>query len=433
MRQKLLREGADELSYEIRGIVRKAEQLQKLGHPIYWENIGDPIQKNRKLPDWIKSIIADLLTDDKTYAYSHSNGLLETREFIAAKTNGLNDTQISVDDITFFNGLGDAIAKIYQYLLPTARVIGPSPTYSTHSSAEAAHANHHPITYKLDPENQWLPDLQDLRNKVTYNPNIVGILVINPDNPTGMVYPRPILEQIVAIATEFNLFLIFDEIYENIIYNNAETTPMAKIIGQVPGISLKGISKEVPWPGARCGWAKYYNRNQDAEFNKLCQTIDNAKMIEVSSTTLPQHAITRIMSDVRYVEFLKETSKSIGERSKKLHAFFAEIPYVNFNLTNGAFYNTIIFKKGVLKPDQALQISDSNTEALLQSWLHPEMPLDQRFVYYLLAAKQVCVVPISAFCSDLLGFRITLLEENVADQMVIYDRLKAGILEYCKN
>jgi alanine-synthesizing transaminase len=433
MRQKLLREGADELSYEIRGIVRKAEQLQKLGHPIYWENIGDPIQKNRKLPDWIKSIIADLLTDDKTYAYSHSKGLLETREFLAAKTNGLNDTQISVDDITFFNGLGDAIAKIYQYLLPTARVIGPSPTYSTHSSAEAAHANHHPITYKLDPENQWLPDLQDLRNKVTYNPNIVGILVINPDNPTGMVYPRPILEQIVAIATEFNLFLIFDEIYENIIYNNAETTPMAKIIGQVPGISLKGISKEVPWPGARCGWAKYYNRNQDAEFNKLCQTIDNAKMIEVSSTTLPQHAIPRIMSDVRYVEFLKETSKSIGERSKKLHAFFAEIPYVNFNLTNGAFYNTIIFKKGVLKPDQALQISDSNTEALLQSWLHPEMPLDQRFVYYLLAAKQVCVVPISAFCSDLLGFRITLLEENVADQMVIYDRLKAGILEYCEN
>ena len=433
MRQKLLREGADELSYEIRGIVRKAEQLQKLGHPIYWENIGDPIQKNRKLPYWIKSIIADLLTDDKTYAYSHSKGLLETREFLAAKTNGLNDTQISVDDITFFNGLGDAIAKIYQYLLPTARVIGPSPTYSTHSSAEAAHANHHPITYKLDPENQWLPDLQDLRNKVTYNPNIVGILVINPDNPTGMVYPRPILEQIVAIATEFNLFLIFDEIYENIIYNNAETTPMAKIIGQVPGISLKGISKEVPWPGARCGWAKYYNRNQDAEFNKLCQTIDNAKMIEVSSTTLPQHAIPRIMSDVRYVEFLKETSKSIGERSKKLHAFFAEIPYVNFNLTNGAFYNTIIFKKGVLKPDQALQISDSNTEALLQSWLHPEMPLDQRFVYYLLAAKQVCVVPISAFCSDLLGFRITLLEENVADQMVIYDRLKAGILEYCEN
>ena len=433
MRQKLLREGADELSYEIRGIVRKAEQLQKLGHPVYWENIGDPIQKNRKLPDWIKSIIADLLTDDKTYAYSHSKGLLETREFLAAKTNGLNDTQISVDDITFFNGLGDAIAKIYQYLLPTARVIGPSPTYSTHSSAEAAHANHHPITYKLDPENQWLPDLQDLRNKVTYNPNIVGILVINPDNPTGMVYPRPILEQIVAIATEFNLFLIFDEIYENIIYNNAETAPMAKIIGQVPGISLKGISKEVPWPGARCGWAKYYNRNQDAEFNKLCQTIDNAKMIEVSSTTLPQHAIPRIMSDVRYVEFLKETSKSIGERSKKLHAFFAEIPYVNFNLTNGAFYNTIIFKKGVLKPDQALQISDSNTEALLQSWLHPEMPLDQRFVYYLLAAKQVCVVPISAFCSDLLGFRITLLEENVADQMVIYDRLKAGILEYCEN
>ena len=140
MRQKLLREGANELSYEIRGIVRKAEQLEKLGHRVYWENIGDPIQKHRPLPDWIKAIVIELLKDDRTYGYSHSKGLLETRTFLAKKTNQLKGVQINAEDITFFNGLGDAIAKIYQYLLPTARVIGPSPAYSTHSSAEAAHA-----------------------------------------------------------------------------------------------------------------------------------------------------------------------------------------------------------------------------------------------------------------------------------------------------
>jgi alanine-synthesizing transaminase len=86
MRQKLLREGADELSYEIRGIVRKAEQLEQLGHRIYWENIGDPIQKHRTLPNWIKDIIIELLKDDTTYGYSHSKGLLETRTFLAHKT-----------------------------------------------------------------------------------------------------------------------------------------------------------------------------------------------------------------------------------------------------------------------------------------------------------------------------------------------------------
>ena len=224
-------------------------------------------------------------------------------------------------------------------------MIGPSPAYSTHSSAEAAHANDQPITYNLDPENEWYPDLIDLNNKVKYNPNIVGILVINPDNPTGMVYPEKILRAIVNIAKEHSLFLIFDEIYENIIYNNALTAPMAKVIEQVPGISLKGISKEVPWPGARCGWAEFYNRHQDYEFNKLCQTIDSAKMIEVSSTTLPQRAIPKIMTDPRYDLLLKKTNKDISERSKKLYAFFSDIPYININLTNGAFYNTIIFKK----------------------------------------------------------------------------------------
>ena len=182
MRQRLLRAGADELSYEIRGIVRKAEQLQELGYGILWENIGDPIQKHQRLPQWMKTILTDLLNDDDTYSYSHSKGVLATREFLAERTNNMKGVQIKPEDITFFNGLGDAIAKMYQYLLPTSRVIGPSPAYSTHSSAEAAHANHHPITYKLDPKNSWYPDMQDLYNKVKYNPSIVGMLIINPDN-----------------------------------------------------------------------------------------------------------------------------------------------------------------------------------------------------------------------------------------------------------
>jgi len=89
---------------------------------------------------------------------------------------------------------------------------------------------------------------------------------------------------------------------------------------------LKGISKEVPWPGARCGWAEYYNRDQDDDFNKLCQTIDNAKMIEVSSTTLPQRAIPKIMTDPRCDPFLKSTSQAIGQRSKKLCDFLLKFP-----------------------------------------------------------------------------------------------------------
>lgn len=434
MRQKLLRDGADELTYEIRGIVKKAEQMEKLGYKILWENIGDPIQKNRKLPDWIKEIIAGLLYEDETFGYSHSKGVLKTREFLADLNNKRGGAQITADDVTFFNGLGDAIGKVYQYLLPTARVIGPSPAYSTHSSAEAAHANHHPITYKLDPENQWYPDMDDLYNKVKYNPNIVGILIINPDNPTGMVYPKEILMKMVAIAREFNLFLICDEIYMNIIYNGAQTVTLAEVIGEVPGISLKGISKEFPWPGSRCGWAEYYNRNSDKDFAKLCQTLDNAKMIEVSSTKLPQRTIPRIMTDARYPAFIKETNESIGKRGLHLNQVFKDVPYITFNQTNGAFYNTMIFKKGALKPSQKLKIADPNVQSLLDGWLEQkDMQLDKRFVYYLLAAKQVCIVPISSFSSDLLGFRITLLEENEEIRKETFQRIKDGIMEYCES
>ncbi len=431
MRQQLLRAGADELSYEIRGIVKKAEELQQLGKKIYWENIGDPIQKNLKVPEWMKATLIEILKDDQSYGYSHSKGLLETRKFLAKLTNDRRGTQITAEDITFFNGLGDAIAKLYQYLLPTSRVIGPSPAYSTHSSAEAAHANHEPITYNLIPENQWLPDMEDLYNKVKYNPGIVGILIINPDNPTGIVYSREVLNQFVAIAKEFNLFIISDEIYLNITYNNSKSIALCEYIGnQVPGIALKGISKEFPWPGARCGWMEYYNRNNNNIFNGLCQTLDNAKMIEVSSTKLPQLAIPKIMSDSRYITFRNQFNQRIEKRSNTIATYLKDIPYIHFNETKGAFYNTIIFKKGVLNDHQYLETDEMAIRELLKKWIHPNMPLDQRFVYYLLAVHGICVVPISSFSSSLLGFRITLLEENEEILAHIFATLRLSITTY---
>jgi len=431
MRKKLLRTGADELSYEIRGIVKKAEQLKKLGKDILWENIGDPVQKGAQLPKWIKDIISDLAQKDDTYSYCHSKGVLETRQFLAAKNNALGGVQITEEDILFFNGLGDAIAKIYQYLVPPARIIGPSPAYSTHSSAEAAHANDHPITYNLDPQNNWLPDMDDLYLKVKYNPNVVGILIINPDNPTGMVYPEHILKRFVEIAKEFDLFLISDEIYINITYNGARAYSLAQYIDDVPGIALKGLSKEVPWPGSRCGWAKFYNKNKDKEFEKLCTTLENAKMIEVSSTKLPQLAIPKIMGDARYQDHLHHNNDQIGSRSHLISEILKKSDGIYFNATSGAFYNTIVFKENVINNNQSLKIDNPEVKKVVESWVdQPGILPDKRFVYYLLAAKGVCVVPISSFCSDLRGFRVTLLENNEESLRKTFNSISDAIEEY---
>ncbi|HEY5747242.1 MAG TPA: pyridoxal phosphate-dependent aminotransferase [Chryseolinea sp.] len=439
MRQKLLSEGAKELSYEIREIVKKADVLKKLGVTISWENIGDPIQKHHKLPQWIKDVISDLMKQDDTYSYCPSKGMLETREFLARQTNAMNGVQITAEDICFFNGLGDAISKAYQFISRTSRVIGPTPAYSTHSSAEAAHAAHEPLTYKLDPNNKWYPDLDDLYNKVKYNPNVVGILIINPDNPTGMVYPLEILQRIVAIAKEFNLFLLADEIYINITYNGARAHALAEIIGDVPGISMKGISKELPWPGSRCGWMEYYNRDKDQDFNRFCQALDNAKMIEVCSTKLPQLAIPKIFGDPRFKPYREQTNANIGRRSKIISDILGTVPQLTFNETFGAFYNTIIFREGSLKPTQSLAISNPQIKALVEGWVNnadgtpsSDIALDKRFVYYLLAAKGVCVVPISSFCSELQGFRVTLLEEDEDMLVKTFTSIRDAIVEYLR-
>lgn len=429
MRQKLLSEGAKELSYEIREIVKKAKLLQKEGIEISWENIGDPIQKNAKIPEWVKEIVTDLAQDDRTYGYCDSKGEIETREFLSKRTNELGGVQISAQDILFFNGLGDAIATLYHYLERTTRVIGPSPAYSTHSSAEAAHANHNPLTYRLDPENHWYPDMKDLRNKVKYNPNIVAILIINPDNPTGMVYPKEILDEIVALAKEYNLFLISDEIYNQITYNGARAYALSEVIGDVPGIAMKGISKELPWPGARCGWIECYNRDSDKEFDRLCRTLDDAKMIEVCSTTLPQLAIPKILGDPRYEDYRAELNEKIGQRSDFISETLQEIPELTFNPTFGAFYNTIVFKKGALSDNQSLEIENPEVKKMVKTWVEG-VSLDTRFVYYLLGATGICVVPISSFCSDLLGFRVTLLEEDEELLKKTFTTLKDSIRLY---
>jgi aspartate/methionine/tyrosine aminotransferase len=155
-------------------------------------------------------------------------------------------------------------------------------------------------------------------------------------------------------------------------------------------------------------------------------------MIEVCATKLPQMAIPRIMAAPQYKNYQKERNEAIGKRSKIITDILEDTPTITFNETFGAFYNTIIFKEGTLKADQKLRIDDPRIEAALNQWIEadPHMAQDKRFVYYLLAAKGVCVVPISSFCSDLQGFRVTLLEEEEALLKETFTLIKEAVMEY---
>jgi alanine-synthesizing transaminase len=432
MRNNIVSLGADELKYEIREIVAVAKQFGELGVEIMWENIGDPVQKGEKIPDWIKEIVVEANREDASYAYSPTKGLEATREFLAQRANKNGNVQITKEDIIFFNGLGDAISKIYGQLKKEYRVIGPSPAYSTHSSAEASHAGAEYISYNLDPKNLWYPDLNDLRMKVKYNPAISGILIINPDNPTGAVYPKEVLQEIVAMAREYDLFVVCDEIYINMAYNGKKAVPLAEVIGDVCGISMKGISKELPWPGSRCGWIEVYNQKNDPVFAKYVKSILDNKMLEVCSTTLPQTVIPKIFSDKRFPEHVAARNKKYEWRSNTAYDKLKDIKGIVVNRTNGAFYMTVMFEEGVLNGNQSLPVKNKAVKELVEK-ITNNVALDKRFVYYLLATTGICVVPLTGFNCNLKGFRITLLENDEAKFDMIFKTIREKILEYLKS
>jgi len=434
MRKELVPPGAGELTYEIRNIVNVAERLQKHGITINWENIGDPIVKGEVIPAWMKEIVAKEVMDNDTWGYCHTRGVLETREFICATTNRRGGAQITPDDIIFFNGLGDAIAKVYGCLRAETRVLMPSPTYTTHSIGEAGHAHAAPVCYRLKPEDNWYPDLEDLRNHVKYNPAISAIMIINPDNPTGMVYPAETLREIVAIAREYDLFIIADEVYNNIVYNGESTVPISDVIGVVPAIAMKGISKEFPWPGSRCGWIEVYNYGRDAHFDKYVNSILSSKMNEVCSTTLPQKSIPAIMTHPEYPVYLAERMARYEKMSNITYNFLKEVPGLMVNRTNGAFYMAVAFADGLLTSTQSLPIANPELKALVEGLVNaPGVSPDKRFVYYILAHTGICIVPLSSFNTPLQGFRVTLLEKDEKECERIYRTLAEKIGEYLRS
>lgn len=429
MRRNILHVGAQNLKYEIREIVVAAHEVEALGQEITWENIGDPVQKGEVPPKWIRDIVSDLVDQPESWAYCDTQGVPEVREFLATEVNRRDGVRVTPDDIMFFNGLGDAVAKVYGFLSREARILGPSPAYSTHSSAEAAHSGYGHVTYDLDPYNGWLPDLPDIRNKVKYNDSIAGILLLSPDNPTGAVYPRELLEEIADVARENDIFIIADEIYAHIVYDGQGRLHMSEWIGDVPGIAMRGISKEYPWPGSRCGWLEVLNQGRDSTFARYVDSLLAAKRLEVSSTTLPQMSIPLVMGDARYPGHLTAREKMFSDRADEMMAALEGCDHVIVNKPGGAFYFTVMFKEGVLGHDQFLDIENPEVKATVERMVDGVQP-DKRFVYYLMGATGIVVVPLTGFQCSHHGFRATLLEADDRKRAWILDSLRSAIDEY---
>lgn len=426
VRQNLLKAESGLLRYPIREVVEIGKKLEQMGKfSMIWENIGDPLTAGEEVPEWMKDILRDEVSHSISFAYTDSRGDINARQYVL--DNFSSEKVCTVDDILFFNGLGEAINKILNNLPREARVLVPSPTYPSHATAESMHAGCDYISYQLDPDNNWEPDLDEIENKVRYNEQIVAIIVINPNNPTGSVYQRETLKKIVEIAKKYDCFLIFDEIYHHMTFEGVENTYLYEIIDDVPGISMKGISKDIPWPGSRCGWIEIYNAETDKNFSDYIRMILLAKMLEVCSTTMPQQVLPAIYSHENYDALLEKRITKYQRRADEADEFFKNIPQVRLNKPRGVFYLVVELLE---LPRATLDSKNKKIRLYLNELEKTPMENDFLFAYELMGAEGVCVVPLTGFGSKLTGFRMTLLQEDDAVFTETLNKLGRAIKDY---
>lgn len=241
----------EHVCYDIRGpILNSVAALEEQGHRIIKLNIGNPAPFGFEPPD---EMLQDLMRNlPQASGYCDSKGLFAARKAIMQYSQTQKINGVGVDDIYIGNGVSELIVMAMQGLLNAGdEVLIPAPDYPLWTAAVSL-AGGKPKHYICDEQANWWPDLEDIRAKIT--DKTLGMVVINPNNPTGAVYPKEILEGLIAIAREFDLILFADEIYEKILYDGAEHIALASLTEDVLCLSFNGLSKAYRAAGYRSGW-----------------------------------------------------------------------------------------------------------------------------------------------------------------------------------
>jgi alanine-synthesizing transaminase len=247
--------------YDIRGpVLDHAKRLEEEGHRIIKLNIGNLAPFGFDAPD---EIVQDMIRNLPASAgYSDSKGVFSARKAIMHYTQQKNIVGIDLDDIYIGNGASELIVMAMQALLNDGdEVLIPAPDYPLWTAAVSLSSGR-PVHYLCDESNGWLPDLDDIRAKIT--PNTRAIVVINPNNPTGALYPDDLLKDIVELARKHQIIIYADEIYDKIVYDGEVHTSIAALSEDVLTITFNGLSKAYRSCGFRAGWMTVSGDKRDA-------------------------------------------------------------------------------------------------------------------------------------------------------------------------
>ncbi|MDO5097505.1 MAG: pyridoxal phosphate-dependent aminotransferase [Corynebacterium sp.] len=320
--------------YEIRGpVAEEAERLELDGHRILKLNTGNPAIFGFEAPDVImRDMIASLPTSQ---GYSTSKGIIPARRAIVTRYEVIPDfPYFDVDDVYLGNGVSELITMTTQALLNDGdEVLIPAPDYPLWTAATSL-AGGKPVHYLCDEEDNWNPSIEDIRSKVTERTK--AIVVINPNNPTGAVYPVSVLKQIVEIAREHDLLILADEIYDRILYDDAEHTSIATLCPDLLCITYNGLSKAYRVAGYRAGWMVVTGPKAHAK--GFIEGLDLLAGTRLCPNVPAQHAIQVALGGRQSIyDFTSESGRLTKQRNvawEKLN----EIPGVSCVKPMGALY-----------------------------------------------------------------------------------------------
>ena len=315
------------VEYAIRDIVLAARKVQQKGMQVDYLNIGDPVQFGFQPPDNVKEALIDSIRRGENY-YSSSEGLPELRHEIAKK-EARKGLSISSDDVLVTNGVSEGLDMIISSIVEEGdEVLLPGPYYPPYASYVRLHGGI-PVEFGVDLETST-PDIDDIRSKIT--PRTVAICLISPNNPTGAVFSEESLRELVQVADQNNLYIICDEIYDQITYDE-KFVGIGKIAGDSPVIVLNGFSKVHLMSGWRIGYIAF---NQSPKLDAVRQHLPKLARVRIATNLPFQHAaLESLRGPQDYItNFVSEMRKHRDFVVKRINA----MPRLSCPVPKGAFY-----------------------------------------------------------------------------------------------
>ena len=315
------------VEYAIRDIVVAARKVEQTGMKVDYLNIGDPVQFGFQPPDNVKQALIDAIKNGENY-YSTSEGLLELREEIAKKENA-KGLSITADDILITNGVSEGLDMVISSIVEEGdEVLLPGPYYPPYASYVRLHGGI-PVEFAVD-LNDSTPNFDDIKSKITSK--TVAICLISPNNPTGVVFNENALKKLVDIANENNLYIICDEIYDQIIFDD-KFVGIGKVAGDSPIIILNGFSKVHLMSGWRIGYIAF---NQSPQLEALREHLPKLARVRIATSLPVQHAaLESLRGSQNYIhDFVSEMKKHRDLVVKRLN----EMPGLSCSNPKGAFY-----------------------------------------------------------------------------------------------